>query len=116
VERPIRYLRENFVYARELVSDAQLDAEREGWLAKVNARVHATTKERPAVRFERDERVVLRPLARQPYHSLVLVARERKQKRKRVPSAASPVPPAATATHEVERRPLGVYGRLAGAA
>ena len=56
VERPIRYVRENFVYGREFLGDTHLDAERERWLAKANARVHATTKERPAERFERDER------------------------------------------------------------
>lgn len=109
VERPIRYVRENFVYAREFLDDAHLDAERERWLAKANARVHATTKERPAERFERDERAVLRPLATQPYRSLVVVARAKKARRQPVPSAAPP-------THEVERRPLGVYDQLAGAA
>jgi hypothetical protein len=109
VERPIRYVRENFVYGREFLDDAHLDAERERWLAKANARVHATTKERPAERFERDERAVLRPLASQPYRSLVVVARAKKAQRPPVPSAAPP-------THEVERRPLGVYDQLAGAA
>jgi hypothetical protein len=106
VERPIRYVRENFVYAREFLDDAHLDAERERWLAKANARLHATTKERPAERFERDERHVLKPLAAQPYRSLVLAARKERP-------PAAPVP---AAREEVERRPLGVYDRLAGAA
>ena len=106
VERPIRYVRENFVYGREFLGDRHLDAERERWLAKANARFHATTKERPAERFERDERHLLRPLAAQPYRSLVLVAR-------RTPL---PAPAVAVAREEVERRPLGVYDRLAGAA
>ena len=106
VERPIRYVRENFVYGREFLDDAHLDAERERWLAKANARLHATTKERPAERFERDERHVLKPLAAQPYRSLVLAARKERP-------PAAPVP---AAREEVERRPLGMYDRLAGAA
>lgn len=109
VERPIRYVRENFVYGREFLDDAHLDAERERWLTKANARVHATTKERPAERFERDERGVLKPLAAQPYRSLVVVARAKQQQQKTTLAA---VPP----THEVERRPLGIYDQLAGAA
>lgn len=108
VERPIRYVRENFVYGREFLSDPHLDAERERWLAKANARIHATTKEPPAERFERDERHLLQPLAAQPYRSLVLVARSARP--------PSPAPAVCAAHEEVERRPLGVYDQLAGAA
>ena len=37
-----------------------------------NVRVHGTTREVPQVRFERDERAVLQPLAARPYRSLLL--------------------------------------------
>ena len=43
------------------------------WLERVaNVRVHATTQERPRVRFDRDERLLLQPLAPRRYTSLVL--------------------------------------------
>lgn len=106
VERPIRYARENFVYGREFLGDTHLDAERERWLAKANARIHATTKERPVERFEQGERHVLKPLAAQPYRSLVLVVRKER------PSVTIVAP----VREEVERRPLGMYDQLAGAA
>jgi hypothetical protein len=55
------------------------------------------------VRFERDERVLLRPLALRPYRSLVLAAPK--------PTLASP--PQSPALLTVERRPLAWYDRLA---
>ena len=110
VERPIRYVRENFVYGREFLSDAHLDEERARWLAgTANVRIHATTKERPAERFERDERHVLHPPAERPYRSLVLLP----------PAQAPPETPAEplAARVEVERRSLAAYTQLvAGAA
>lgn len=112
VERPIRYVRENFVYGREFLGDAHLEEERERWLAgTANVRLHATTKQRPRERFERDERHVLLPLAERSYRSLVLLAPQ---------PATSPAPepatPAATRI-EVERRPLAAYAQIvAGAA
>lgn len=109
VERPIRYVRENFVYGRDFLDDAHLHAERERWQAKANARIHATTKERPAERFARDELALLRPLASQPYRSLIVFARARKAKRK-------PMAAAALAPQQVERRPLASYDQLASAA
>jgi transposase len=73
VERPVSYVRGNFVYGREFLGDADLDAQRLTWLeATANVRIHGTTKESPRVRFERDERAVLRALALHPYRSLVL--------------------------------------------
>lgn len=111
VERPIRYVRENFVYGREFLDDAHLDAERERWLAMANARLHATTKERPVERFERDERSILRALAAQPYRSLVLFARKRKEKQKQTMASAGSSP-----REEVQRRQLAAYDQLAGAA
>lgn len=108
VERPIRYVRENFVYGREFLDDAHLDAERERWLAKANQRIHATTKERPVERFAH-ERTLLRALAAQPYRSLIVFARAKKAQRK-------PAAKAAPAPQRVERRPLASYDQLAGAA
>jgi len=66
-----------------------------------NARLHRTTGEVPRVRFERDESVLLKPLALRPYRSLVLAA---------TAAGASKAPsPAVT----VEHRPLASYDRLA---
>jgi transposase len=100
VERPVWYLRDNFVYGREFLGDADLDAQRRRWLdATANVRIHGTTKEPPRIRFERDERAVLQPLALRPYHSLGL-APERERR--------APVPrPVAAVT--VERRTLTTY-------
>jgi transposase len=107
VERPIRYVRGNFLYGREFVSDGDLDEQRERWLAEVaNVRIHQTTKERPVDRFERDERGVLQPLALRPYHSLVL-APPKKAGSTDIYRATVPVVP-------VERRPLSAYEQLAG--
>ena len=105
VERPVRYLRDNFVYGRTFVNDADLDQQRRQWLDDVaNMRVHGTTRERPRDRFERDERLLLQPLARRPYTSLVLTEAPRPAR----PSAmARPVV-------AVEKRPLAVYARLTG--
>jgi transposase len=105
VERPVRYLRGNFVYGRTFLNDADLDHQRRHWLERVaNVRVHGTTHERPRGRFDRDERFLLQPLAARRYTSLVLEA-----------------PPAAGRPHraprplvDVEQRPLAVYARLAG--
>ena len=106
VERPIRYVRENFVYGRDFIGDAHLDAERSAWLDRANGRLHATTKEVPRLRFERDERHVLQPLPIRSSHSMVLV-----------PHADSS--PSVSVTKRrplvtVEKRPLSVYAALAG--
>ena len=104
VERPVRYLRDNFVYGRTFANDADLDQQRRRWLDDVaNVRVHATTHERPRDRFDRDERLLLQPLAARPYTSLVLTEAPR-------PRPLASVPPVVT----VEKRPLAVYGRLTG--
>ena len=67
VERPIRYLRESFFYARTFLNDADLNAQAVSWLnGTANVRCHGTTGERPVERFERDERHALRPLASYP--------------------------------------------------
>jgi transposase len=114
VERPIYYIRDNFVYARDFLDDAHLDAERERWQERTaNVRVHATTRERPRERFERDERHVLQALAERPYRSLILLPK------KKAAPAPAPQPAAAAASvevHQVERRPLAAYAALAAGA
>ena len=104
VERPVRYLRDNFAYGRTFLNDADLDQQRRLWLEDVaNVRVHGTTRERPADRFDRDERRLLQPLASRPYTSLVLADASRR--------APVPTPRPLVA---VEKRPLTVYARLTG--
>jgi transposase len=75
VERPIRYLRDSFLYGREFLGDTQLGDEGRHWVETVaNARLHATTKRVPRELFEGEERALLQPLAGHPYHSLTLSA------------------------------------------
>jgi transposase len=103
VERPVSYVRKNFVYGREFLGDADLNAEAEKWLEGVaNVRIHGTTKEQPLIRFERDERAMLEPLASRPYQSMLwgVAAPEKK----RSPSLQE---------IQVERRPLAAYAALA---
>jgi transposase len=104
VERPVRYLRGNLVYGRDFLHDADLDHQTRHWLDRVaNVRVHATIHERPRVRFDRDERLLLQPLAPRRYTSLVLDDG---------PSAAPRQGPRRVV--EVEKRSLAVYAQLAG--
>jgi transposase len=103
VERPIRYVRESFFYGRTFVNDADLNAQALLWLAQTaNVRIHRTTGVVPRVRFEREERVLLRPLALHPYRSLVLTAGK--------PTLSAPAP----VLLNVERRSLAAYDRLTG--
>lgn len=105
VERPVRYLRGNFVYGRTFLHDADLDAQRQQWLDRVaNIRVHGTTGARPQERFEREERFLLQPLASRRYTSLVLDRPTTPPAERRLPRPVVPV----------ERRPLAAYARLAG--
>ena len=74
------------------------------WLdAVANVREHGTTHETPRERFERAERLVLRPLAARPYRSLVLV-----------PDTPPPVARPPVPRVPVERRPLTAYAALTG--
>jgi len=104
VERPIRYVRENFFYGRTFLNDEDLNAQALQWLEQVaNVRLHGTTREMPIERFDRDERIALNPLANRPYRSLVLSLTPR-------PS----VRPLPSPQLQVERRPLEVYTRIVG--
>ena len=107
VERPVRYLRGNFVYGRTFLHDADLDHQRQQWLDHVaNLRLHGTTRERPRARFDREERCLLQPLAPRRYTSLILDR----------PSATTPARRAPRLVVPVEKRSLAAYARLAGGA
>lgn len=107
VERPVAYVRGNLVYGREFLGDADLADQCYRWLEETaNARMHGTTKEVPRVRFERDERAVLLPLAERPYCPVVL-SPERRDMTAR-PGLKLP----ARGRVDVERRPLAAYTQL----
>jgi hypothetical protein len=79
------------------LNDADLNAQAEHWLERTaNRRKHRTIEESPTVRFERDERHALVPLAAVPYPRLCSVV---------------PQLPAKKASYQinVQRRPLSVY-------
>jgi hypothetical protein len=107
VERPVRYVRGNFVYGRTFLHDADLDQQRQLWLERVaNVRVHGTTHERPRVRFDREERFLLQPLASRRYTSLILDR----------PVTSTPARRLPRPVVAVEKRSLTAYARLAGGA
>ena len=100
VERPVRYLRGNFFYGREFVSDDDLNAQARHWLDEVaNVRVHGTLQERVSDRFAQ-ERPLLGPLAARPY-TPVVPREDLQQDAESVPRARSGI--------AVERRPLSAY-------
>jgi len=102
VERPVSYLRQGFFYGREFLNDADLNEQLESWVTrKANLRVHGTTHEIPQVRFDRDERATLKALAPRPYRSAIAPVPATSPRRATLPT--------------VERRPLVVYSRIAGA-
>jgi len=104
VERPVRYVRGNFVYGRTFLHDADLDHQRHHWLERVaNVRMHATTRQRPRDRFDQEERFLLQPLALRRYTSLVL---------ERPAEATARRPPRPLVT--VEKRSLAAYAQLTG--
>jgi hypothetical protein len=105
IERPIHYVRKNFVYGREFLGDADLNAQALGWLERTaNVRLHGTTHEVPRERFERDERATLAP---RPYQSLILTP-------ERMAAHQEPFQNSLARRERisVERRPLAVYARL----
>lgn len=108
VERPIRYVRSNFIYGRDFAGDAHLDEERLRWLERANGRLHATTREVPLLRFERDERHLLLPVAERPYRSLLLMPHGVDGR------ASNGAPRRAIPQVDVEKRPLSVYAAVAG--
>ena len=101
VERPIRYLRQSFFYGRTFLNDEDLNVQVERWLeSTANVRRHRTLGESPRVRFERDERECLQPLALEPYPRLGT-------------AVPDPLPTQPRCPIEVEHRPLRVYAEAA---
>ena len=106
VERPIRYLRTNFLYGGEFVGDAGLQAQGDAWLTDVaNPRVHGTTGAVPAVRFVEADRPALRLPPSRRYQSLIPA-----------PRAPTRPPAGPSLTVRVERRALTAYAALLTAA
>jgi hypothetical protein len=106
VERSIRYLRDNFLYGRTFLSDADLNAQVLDWLNRTaNARKHGITEQVPATMFDEGEAAHLRPLPERAYRSLVLPASAP------APESSSPGVPRVA----VERRGLVTYAALAAA-
>jgi hypothetical protein len=96
-------VRGNFVYGRTFLHDGDPDQQ---WLqGDANVRVHGTTGEPQQVRFDRDERVQLQPLAARPHTSLVLAEASATRTSRRAPRPIV----------AVEKRPLAVYAQLTGA-
>lgn len=109
VERPIRYVRDNFLYGRTFLGDADLADQSAHWVAETaNRRIHGTTHEVPETRFLRDEQPVLLPLAGRPYRSLLLPNESHR-------ASADAAVPAPLPKVTVERRSLGAYAALAAA-
>jgi len=105
VERPVRYLRGNFVYGRTFLHDADLDEQCQRWLVRVaNVRRHGTTHERPQDRFDREERFLLQPLVARRYTSLVLDRTSTSTPARRPPRPLV----------SVEKRALATYAQLVG--
>jgi hypothetical protein len=103
VERPIGYVRQSFFYARAFLNDVDLNAQALFWLGHTaNVRRHRTTGEGPRLRFERDERMLLKTLAPRPYRAVI-------------PTTTAPTRPSPrSSVLPVERRSLASYDRLAG--
>ncbi|HVH66657.1 MAG TPA: IS21 family transposase [Gemmatimonadales bacterium] len=100
VERPVGYLRGNFLYGRTFLGDADLADQCARWLVRANQRVHGTTHVVPLRRLPEEQAAFL-PLAVRPYRSLVL------------PPPPPPAPRAARpAPVPVERRALASYSAL----
>jgi len=101
VERPVGYLRGNFLYGRTFLGDADLADQCTRWLARANQRVHGTTRVIPGTRLVEEQSALL-PLAARPYRSLVLP-----------PPAPPPAPrPTRRPPVLVERRALASYSQL----
>jgi transposase len=78
IERMVGYVKHNALAGRSFASFADLERHLATWQVEVaDRRIHGTTRERPAVRFERDERVALRPPPARP-----LPVRTRRLKRR----------------------------------
>jgi transposase len=78
IERGVGYVKHNALAGRTFTSFEQLERHLARWIVEVaDRRVHGTTKEQPAVRFERDEQQAMLPLPTRP-----LAVRTRRLKRR----------------------------------
>jgi len=78
IERGVGYVKHNALAGRSFASFEELQDHLAKWMVAVaDQRVHGTTREQPAVRFEREERQALRPLPPRP-----LAVRTRRLKRR----------------------------------
>ena len=78
IERGVGYVKHNALAGRPFGSFQELQQHLAKWMVEVaDRRIHGTTRERPAVRFERDESKALRPLPARP-----LAVRTRRLKRR----------------------------------
>ena len=100
VERPVGYLRGNFLYGRTFLGDADLADQCARWLVRANQRIHGTTRVVSVSRLAEEQAACL-PLAACPYRSLVLT-----------PPAPPPPQPARTPRVPVERWSLASYTEL----
>lgn len=66
-ERGVGYVKRNAIAGRSFASWEALEGHLAAWEREIaNARVHGTTGETPALRFERTEKAALKPLAGRP--------------------------------------------------
>lgn len=78
IERGVGYVKHNALAGRTFASFEELQRHLAWWMVAVaDQRIHGTTQEQPAVRFERDERQAMRPLPPRP-----LAVRTRRLKRR----------------------------------
>jgi len=64
IERGVGYVKHNALAGRSFASFEELQHHLARWMVEVaDRRIHGTTKEQPAIRFDRDERQALRPLS-----------------------------------------------------
>jgi transposase len=78
IERGVGYVKHNALAGRSFASFEELQRHLARWVLEVaDRRIHGTTREQPAVRFDRDERQALRPLPSRP-----LAVRTRRLKRR----------------------------------
>ena len=61
-ESGVGYVKHNAIAGLSFASFASLEAHLVQWMVEADRRIHGTTYEQPAARFERDERAALRPL------------------------------------------------------
>lgn len=66
VESGVKYVKRNAIAGRAFTSLEELHQHLAGWMAKVDLRVHGTTRRRPLEAFQAEEAAALRPLPSVP--------------------------------------------------